>query len=53
LSAVFARHANEQMPFHPTYLDAALMYLRANSPGAPAPASAATATSTSTVNVFS
>ena len=51
LSAVFARHANEKMPFHPQYLDAALMYLRAHSPGAPAPAP--TATSGGTVNVFS
>ncbi len=52
LSAVFARHANEQLPFHPDYLDAALMYLRANSPGAPAPAPATSATSGGTVNVF-
>ena len=31
LSAVFARHANQQMPFHPQYLNTALLYLRAQS----------------------
>ena len=52
LSAVFATHANAPMPFNPQYLNAALLYLRAQASNTSAPAPAATATSGSTVNVF-
>ena len=53
LSAVFATHANAEMPFNPLYLNAALLYLRAQASHTSAPAPATTATLPSTVNVFS
>ena len=56
LSAVFARHANAPMPFHPQYLNAALLYLRAQAPSGAAQASstptAPSGSSGTAVNVF-
>ena len=56
LSAVFARHANAPMPFHPQYLNAALLYLRAQASSGVTQASttpsAPSRSSGTTVSVF-
>jgi hypothetical protein len=58
LSAVFARHENAEMPFHPQYLSAALLFLRSQGSSAPQPPAAPVAApvpsalSRGKVNVF-
>ena len=51
LSTVFARHENTPMPFHPQYLNAALLYLRTQSTD-PTPIPAAARAGGPTINVY-
>jgi len=53
LSAVFAAHANAPMPFNPSYLNAALLYLRAQAGPAASSAPAAANSARTSVNVYS